>query len=210
MIPETYKKLIETRYFCEQDSKSYRYSLIDSCFKNACKIGDINVVKYLSSKFNYIRYSASQNGSLYNACLYGNTKLIKLLIDVYQNEYNNSSALEMASEHDFIEILQMLEKKFGKNVLRDGSAIMKSLEYNNLDIYEFIVSIFEDDTFLLVSRIEYSCQYGHYEIVKSLIEKHYHVFKNIVGKAFVIACRCGHLEIAKLIKEHYPDINVMV
>lgn len=192
-----------------------------SGFLIACLHGHYEVVKYLLEKGDLDIHEGNNEGytGFHFACQKNHHKIIKILLDRGMNidilTNNGLSGLLIACFSNNKHVIKLLIEK--------GA----SLNYNDNVIVElcfqvacqegFLERMLEYVRFIIGKKLLHygfslACQYGHINIVQSLIEKNEINIHNINDEGytgFYLACQNGHVDIIKLLIDQGVNINAI-
>lgn len=153
------------------------------------KCGLICRIKYIKSNYDCFIFS----------CLYGNMKIVKLMIKRGVREYNNG--FYSACEGGHMKIVKLMIKR-GANDWNYGLSI--ACEFGHKDIAELMINPSSMGVFVkdknngandLNWGLSSACGGGHMELVKFMLEQG----ANDLNDGLSEACDNGHKKIAKLL-----------
>ncbi len=175
---------------------------IQHYFNNACNVGNIGVVKYLTTLYQHTNYYVGDiNNGFRNACINGKIDVVKYLITLYQyhNEYNmidinpsstsNYSYFGHTCMYGHIEVVKYL------------TLLYKYTDYEMIDIHEG-----GEFPFRLAA------EYGHTDIVEYLTTLYQHTDYDMINietggfyPSFCIASDRGHTNVVKYLTLLYQQ-----
>src|SRR5579875_418558 len=181
----------------------------------ATKYGKYNIVEYLIDKYTDDNFYIIVNSAFFGhkdilefllkfevtinelnialkyACSNGRSEIVKYLLEIGANNYENAFYMSCVKGH--IELVKLFLDKV--NIKVSYACIN-----GNLKIIELLINYGADD---LNEGLINACKYGHLDVVKFLI---YRGAKNL-NKAFKVACKNDHSEIVNYLFNYVNNIN---
>lgn len=216
----------------------YHYEIKDLFFQNVCINGNLEVCKFYMEKYKNVKiyksnYFVKEIFKPYNS--YHTTKIIKYIYELYPQILNSSYIYlyiydlfnddkdTNEQNYDMLKWLLSIKPSLINNIT------MENLYSSNIEIDKSYSSLCMLNSYMLKYiydlnpdlnlRIDddmifkRACKYGYYEIVKLYNELYpdiltNHNKKDGICKLFIDVCKNGDINIAKIIFEVNPDINL--
>jgi ankyrin repeat protein len=173
--------------FLEKESieANIYYTCYDTYLYTSCKLGDLDVLKYL----------------------FQNTDFKKNI-----KTYNINSLVSIASKFNHLEVVKFLIEnkiKYAKNI---NHPILDAIKYNRMEIVNYFLSIINPIkiSFTGKSLLHFAAEYGNFEFLKQIINCGINI--DIVcyqmNTPLILACKYGHFGIVQFLVENNANINI--
>jgi ankyrin repeat protein len=193
-------------------------------FFNCCQNGKLEVAQWLLSNYPSINidYTIKKHWNEYNTfvecCQYGHMEMAVWLQSLNKNitfdEYKEKAFIK-SCKNGHLNIAMWLLDKFPTLDVHSNKeeAFRKSCEYGYLNVAKWLkdkyttINVHTDNNGYDIAIVK-SCSNGHKEIVEWLIDIDPEITDYIKIEAFNYSCTSGNIEIAKLLLNRYPTINI--
>jgi ankyrin repeat protein len=189
------------------EDKKGRFKLSSDDFYIACRKCSKDIIKYFLKLNKSGKIEFDINSGYFHACKTGNVDVIKYIIknpDI-NNEENRLKAFKLAVNDDNVKFFGQLfeDENFIKNIDLDeliSSCIEDVCKYNAHKILNYILKL--NNIELTPEHLDIACQYGSYDIVKTLLDKTGIDPSSNNNKVFISACENGNYNIVKKLLQH--------
>lgn len=172
------------------------YNLIDG-FLNACIYANLPTVIFLMKKSSTDKRPTDINHGLLCACLGGNKTVVHYLLNRGAGDINY--AMWYAAGSAQISIVKLM-------VERGANKFTEAFDYmcegvGDIEIAKYLL---EKGAEVTDHAFVYACYYGHYLIIKLLVDTNNNAIKIHNYNGIYHACSAGHFDIVKLLIKYIP------